>query len=72
MFLCVVLVGHVVICELTLKKGGALPRDILVGAVLCDSHPSCWVLCPSRIKIVFVLPDSVTSVVSGPYISIFW
>ena len=60
------LLGHAVICERTLQKGGALTHDILVGVALCDSHPSSWVLLPSKIEIVFVLPDSVTSAVSGP------
>ena len=54
-----------------LFAGCALPSDILLGIFLCDSHPSCWVLCPSRKKNC-MLPDSVTSAVSGPWISIFW
>ena len=66
MYICVVLVGHVVIFGRIPKKGGALICGRQVGVVLCDIHPSCWVLCPSKNEHVFVPPDNINSVAVSP------
>ena len=67
MLLCFVLVGNVVICERTLKKRGALCLVIYWWVLFCVIVTLVvGSFVPVETKIVFVLPNSGTIVVSGP------